>query len=67
MTKTMSKRYFITYPESMLGVRYGVGFSRATKSGGPVSKYAMSWKDINGIWINTEWRCFWILFRRPSY
>lgn len=63
----LKRKYFIYYPRRMLCARYGVGWSYAEKDGAPVLRWEISWRKINGIWINTpRWAC-WLLFRRPSY
>lgn len=62
-----NKKYFIFHKRSMLCARYGLGWSYAEADGGCVSKYAVSWHKINGVWINTPWWACWLLFRRPSW
>jgi len=45
-------------------LRKGIGFSFAERKGRAVLKgQTRPWK-INGIWINTDKGCHWIIFRR---
>lgn len=61
------KRYVLKFNRKMLCARYGLGWSYATETGGAVLKTEVSWKNINGIWINWPAGCIFLLFRRPSY
>jgi hypothetical protein len=47
-------------------LRLGVGPSYAEKGGGPVLKTEVSWRKLNGFWVNTKWGCYWILLRRAG-
>ena len=64
--KNHEKKYVIVQRRSRL-LRYGIGLSYAYANGFPVLKEDATAQNINGIWINTPWRCVWLRFRRPSY
>ncbi len=41
----------------------GIGFTHATRDGGPVLRGQSSWRTVTGIWINTRWGCLWVTTR----
>lgn len=47
-------------------LRLGVGVCYREKNGHLVLRNQTSWRKINGIWINTNWGCYWFEFRRTS-
>jgi hypothetical protein len=61
------KRYIIRGNRRMLSVRYGIGWSHGRPDGGAVLKTEVSWRNINGVWINWPTGSVWLLFRRPSW
>lgn len=64
--KRWFKRHVIVtqFGEPYIMLRRGVGFSHAERGGRLCLRGQTSWRTVNGVWINTNWGCLWLLFRR---
>lgn len=57
----------LVYRHRNMHLRLGVGPSHAEANGGLVLRGQTSWRNVNGLWINTpRWQA-WILFRRYPF
>lgn len=62
----LRRHVVLAYPGRYILLRLGIGFSHALPGGHACLRDQVSWRTVNGLWINTRWGIAWLLFRRAA-